>query len=162
VVTARSMKTLIRSLLAVMPLAIFMTGCQTADITASPVASEEPFIASNDPAYLGRKLFERADYALAERNFRTAVERNPGDTASWVGLAASYDQLARFDLADRAYEQATRLSGATFEILNNRGYSYMLRGDSRTAASMLQRARALRPGDPVVANNLVLLTQSRT
>src|SRR3954471_24992600 len=103
VVTARSTTTLIRSLLIVLPLAAFLSGCQTDDLAAPTAVSEEPFIASNDPAYLGRKLFERADYALAEKNFRAAVERNPGDTASWVGLAASYDQLARFDLADRAY-----------------------------------------------------------
>ncbi len=124
--------------------------------------SAEAFVATNEPRDLGRAHFERADYALAERNFRTAVERNPADLTSWIGLAASYDHLGRFDLADRAYEQAIKLSGESFEILNNRGFSYMLRGDVRRAAVMLRRAKALNPADPIVANNLTLLSQSRT
>jgi hypothetical protein len=52
---------------------------------------------------------------------------HPRDLDSWIGLAASYDRLRRFELADRAYEQAIKIGGATGEILNNRGYSYMLR-----------------------------------
>jgi Flp pilus assembly protein TadD len=104
----------------------------------------------------------RGNYALAEQGFRTAVERNPADATSWVGLAASYDRLGRYELADRAYEQATKLSGATYEILNNRGFSYLLRGDATRAAAMLQRARALHPQDPIVSNNLTLVSQART
>ncbi|PVE25668.1 hypothetical protein DC522_04960 [Microvirga sp. KLBC 81] len=142
-----------------------MAGCQSVTggndgLGGTP--SPEAFVASNDPAYLGREHFTRANYALAEENFRKAVELKPNDAASWVGLAASYDQLGRFDLADRAYEKATQLSGNTFEILNNRGFSYMLRGDNRQATVMFKRAKSLRPNDPVVSNNLLLLTQART
>jgi Flp pilus assembly protein TadD len=79
-----------------------------------------------------------------------------------MGLAASYDHLGRFALADRAYEEALRLSGETFEFLNNRGFSFMLRGDARRAAVMLQRAKSMKPSDPVVSNNLAILAQSRT
>ncbi|MBM1172018.1 tetratricopeptide repeat protein [Microvirga arabica] len=119
--------------------------------------SSEAFVSSNDPAYLGREHFARGDYALAEQHFRKAVEQQPSDGPSWVGLAASYDRLGRFDLADRAYDKATQLSGQSFEILNNRGFSYLLRGDSRQAAVMFSRAKGQRPNDPVVSNNLRLL-----
>ncbi len=143
-----------------MPILAVLAGCQS--LMDTNVPSDEPFVASNEPGYLGRRHFERADYALAERNFRAAVERNPTDTGSWMGLAASYDHLGRFALADRAYEEALRLSGETFEFLNNRGFSFMLRGDARRAAVMLQRAKSMKPSDPVVSNNLAILAQSRT
>jgi Flp pilus assembly protein TadD len=88
------------------------------------------------------------------------VESGPKSIEAWVGLAASYDKLRRFDLADRAYAQAIRLAGPTPEILNNQGYSYMLRGDRRRARATLLQAQAKDPGNPYVQNNLDLLDQS--
>ena len=85
---------------------------------------------------------------------------HPRDAESWVGLAASYDQLKRFDLADRAYAQAIKLIGATPEVMNNQGFSYMLRGDYRRARSMLLAAQAKDPKNPYIANNLRLLDES--
>ena len=79
---------------------------------------------------------------------------------SWVGLAASYDRLKRFDLADRAYSQAIKLIGPTPEVMNNQGFSYMLRGDYRRARSMLLAAQAKDPKSPYIANNLRLLDES--
>jgi Flp pilus assembly protein TadD len=48
---------------------------------------------------------------MAERYFRRAVETHASDAEAWVGLAASYDRLRRFDLADQAYAEAIRLVG---------------------------------------------------
>ena len=63
-------------------------------------------------------------------------------TPNLAGLAASYDRLRRFDLADRAYAQAIRSSAPTPEILNNQGFSYMLRGDyGRARAQLSSRPR---------------------
>src|SRR5689334_16085906 len=61
----------------------------------------------NDDLNLGKKHFRAANFGLAERYFRRAVELHPRDLEAWVGLAASYDRLRRYDLADRAYDQAT-------------------------------------------------------
>ena len=109
---------------------------------------------------LGRKYFNAGNFTLAERHFRRAVELRPRDLDSWVGLAASYDRLRRFELADRAYEQAIKIGGATGEILNNRGYSYMLRGDHRRARETLLEAQAQDPGNSYIKNNLELLEAS--
>src|ERR1700730_2340505 len=114
----------------------------------------------NDDLSLGKKYFRAADFGLAERHFRKAVEMHPRDLESWIGLAASYDRLRRFDLADRAYAQATKIAGATPEILNNVGYSYMLRGDSRRAREILVQAQAQDPGNPYIRDNLELLEAS--
>jgi tetratricopeptide (TPR) repeat protein len=114
----------------------------------------------NDDPSLGKKYFRAADFGLAARHFRRAVELHPRDLESWVGLAASYDRLRRWDLADRAYDQALKIAGPTPEILNNIGYSLMLRGDYRRARETLLQAQAQDPSNPYVRNNLDLLEAS--
>ncbi len=119
---------------------------------------ESGFSLSNDPTRLGRTHLAAGNYAMAERHFREAVEKNKADVDSWMGLAAAYDNLGRFDLADRAYQQVLRLRGGeTVEVLNNLGYSYLLRGDGTRALSQFERALALDPNNLVIANNIKLL-----
>ena len=119
------------------------------------LAGEDP----NDDLNLGKKYFRQGSYGIAERHFRKAVERSPEDAESWMGLAASYDRLKRFDLADRAYGQAIRLVGSTPEIMNNQGFSYMLRGDYKRARTTLIAAQAKDPASPYIKNNLAMLDQ---
>jgi Flp pilus assembly protein TadD len=127
---------------------------------AGPAAPEDP----NDDLNLGKRQFRANNFGLAERYFRRAVEKAPGETRrdaeAWLGLAASYDRLRRFELADRAYAHAVKLLGPTPEILNNQGYSYLLRGDYRHAREKLVAARDLDPGNPFIQNNLDLLAKS--
>jgi tetratricopeptide (TPR) repeat protein len=127
-----------------------------------PLASERGLLGSdpNDELSLGKKQYRAGDYGLAEKHFRRAVESHPRDAEAWLGLAASYDQLRRFDLADRAYREAIRIVGRTPAILNNQGYSYMLRGDYPRARALLLEAQAKDPGNKFVANNLRLLRAS--
>ena len=124
--------------------------------TATP-SLEGTAVMSNDPSRLGRTHLAAGNYSLAERHFREAVEKNTNDADSWVGLAAAYDHLGRFDLSDRAYAQAVALKGETLELINNLGFSYMLRGDGGRALTQFERALALDPGNAVVANNIKLL-----
>ena len=114
----------------------------------------------NDDVQLAKKYFLSNNFGLAERSYRSAVEKHPNDAEAWVGLAASYDRLRRFDLADRAYSEAIRLVGATPEILNDQGFSYMLRGDYARAHKKLADAQAKDPANPYVQANLQLLEQS--
>jgi Flp pilus assembly protein TadD len=115
---------------------------------------------SDEPLRMGLEQFNRGNFGLAEKYFRDAVEKAPKDASAWIGLAASYDRLGRFDLADRAYDSAIRLAGETTAILNNRGYSYMLRGDLKDARRMFLKAWEREPGNPTIANNLKLLDGS--
>jgi tetratricopeptide (TPR) repeat protein len=114
----------------------------------------------NDDVQRGKKYFRSNNFGLAEKSFQTAVEKHPNDAEAWVGLAASYDRLRRFDLADRAYAQAIRLIGPTVELLNDEGFSYMLRGDYARAHKMLEQAKAKDPSNPYVQANLQLLDDS--
>jgi tetratricopeptide (TPR) repeat protein len=113
----------------------------------------------NDDVTLGKKYFRANAFGLAEKHFRTAVEKRPRDAEAWVGLAASYDRLHRFDLADRAYAEAIRIVGPTVEILNDEGFSYMLRGDFARAHKLLSQAQARDPDNPYVQANLKLLEE---
>jgi Flp pilus assembly protein TadD len=114
-----------------------------------------------DDLSLGKRHFREGNFGLAERYFRRAAEKAPGDAnrdaEAWLGLAATYDRLRRFDLADRGYAQVLKILGPTPEILNNLGYSYLLRGDYRRARIKLAAARDLDPTNPYIQNNLDLL-----
>jgi Tfp pilus assembly protein PilF len=125
-------------------------------------AEQGSLLGSNqyDDLNRGKKQFLAQNYGLAEQHFRRAVEQHPNDAQAWLGLAASYDRLRRFDLADRAYTQAIRIAGPTVEILNNEGYSYMLRGDYKHARAKLLAAQKKDPGNKYVLNNLRLLQES--
>jgi tetratricopeptide (TPR) repeat protein len=126
-----------------------------------------PWSAAEDPAddlSLGKRHYREEDYGQAELHFRRVVEQDnvPAQRKAegWVGLAASYDRLKRFDLADRAYEAAIKIVGPTPEILNNQGFSYMLRGDYARARAKLTQAIELDPTNPYIRNNIELLERS--
>ncbi len=155
-----------------------LAACQTAQeatvrdaAVVAPVAPvgpdpvQEPtdvkYYASDEPVRMGLEQFNRGNYGIAQRYFKDAVEKTPKDVTAWIGLAASYDRLRRFDLADQAYGQAIRLGGETVQILNDLGYSYMLRGNLTAARHKFEKAYSLDPGNPVIANNLELLNGSR-
>src|SRR5436190_3070254 len=124
---------------------------------AGPDPVQEPtdvkYYPSDEPVRMGLEHFNRGNFGIAQRYFRDAVEKAPRDVTAWIGLAASYDRLRRFDLADQAYAQAIKLRGETVQILNNQGYSYMLRGDLAAARRKFVKAYERDPTNPTLANN---------
>jgi len=145
--------------LAMLGATLIMSGCQTAAIDTvktTAIAPETKDISAADLT-AGKAQFRDANYGLAERHFRKAVELRADNAEAWMGLAASYDQLGRFDFADRAYEQLISVAGRQPRIVNNMGYSKLLRGDRKAARKLLDEANAMLPGDAVVAANLALL-----
>jgi tetratricopeptide (TPR) repeat protein len=147
------------------------------DITASIAAPDAPVSPPAPPPEaqavipdpyddlsLGKRHFRDGNFGLAERYFRHAAEKAPGDAIrdaeAWLGLAATYDRLRRFELADRGYAQVLKILGPTPEVLNNQGYSYLLRGDYHRARIKLAAARDRDPTNPYILNNLDLLDRS--
>jgi Flp pilus assembly protein TadD len=123
---------------------------------AATILGKDP----NDDLSLGKKQYRAGNFGVAEKYFRRAVEFYPRDAEAWVGLAASYDRLRKFDLADRAYKQAITIIGPTPEVLNNQGYSYILRGDYAHARETLLSAQVKAPDNPYIRNNLELLDKA--
>jgi Tfp pilus assembly protein PilF len=132
------------------------SGEPVAPLSAPGLVGDDP----NDDVQHGKKYFRSNNFGLAEKSFRSAVEKHPRDAEAWIGLAASYDRLRRFDLADRAYTEALRLVGPTAEVLNDEGFSYMLRGDYERAHKLLEQAQNKDPANPYVQANLDLLAQA--
>lgn len=94
---------------------------------------------------------ERAGKALAAA---TAV---PGATwRAWNALGAVADRSRDWSRADEAYGRAQELAGERAELLNNRGWSLLLRGDWAGSAPLLERAAGLAPGNRRIADNLEL------
>lgn len=129
---------------------------------ADASATQPGLLGSNplDDLSLGKAEFRKNNFGLAEVHFRHATELRPQDGEAWLGLAASYDRLKRFDLADRAYGQVLKIVGPTPEVLNNQGYSYILRGDYKRARATLLAAQSKAPDNIYVRNNLALLDEA--
>lgn len=176
---------MVRGLVATAACLLWLAGCETTSRLTNPFAPSPagdpqttgtivapappgsppltPELLGKDPydnLSVGKKYFRQGSFGLAEQQFRKAVELHPNDAEAWIGLAASYDRLKRFDLADRAYTHAIRIAGATPEILNNQGFSYILRGDYTRARNTLLAAQARDPDNRYIQNNLHLLEQS--
>ena len=148
--------------LALLSAALTVSGCQTSAIDATKTTAIGPTVTQDISAAdlaAAKAHFREANYGLAEKHFRKAVELRADNAEAWMGLAASYDQLGRFDFADRAYDQLLKVAGRRPRIINNMGYSKLLRGDKKAARKLLMEADAALPGDPVIAANLALLAQ---
>ena len=120
----------------------------------TPVSRIQP---SGQALTKAQKHFANQDYGLAEKFFREAVEQNPNNTDAWIGLAASYDHLRRFDLADRAYNVVVKQVGYTVTVHNNRGYHYYLQGKMAEAKKHFVAANRMDPSNPYVLQNLELV-----
>lgn len=143
---------------------MMLAGC-TANSVAKVDATETSALSiskdiSEADLKLGKGHFIESNYGLAEKHFRKAIELRADNAEAWMGLAASYDQLGRFDFADRAYGQLLKVAGRQPQIVNNMGYSQLLRGNKKEARKLLGEARKVMPGDPVVEANMKLLAKS--
>ncbi|ESY97530.1 tetratricopeptide repeat protein [Mesorhizobium sp. LNHC229A00] len=148
--------------MAMMAAALMISGCttnnnvDTTKTTAIQPAGKD--VATSDLAE-GKAQFRDANYGLAEAHFRKAVELKADSAEAWMGLAASYDELGRFDFADRAYGQLLKVAGRKPQIVNNMGYSQLLRGNKKKARALLLEAKTGMTDPTVVDANLALLNK---
>jgi len=155
------MRTSIFVACALMGAAFIVSGCTTNPVDALSTTSITPPAKdiSADDLKQGKAQFRDGNYGLAEKHFRQAVELRSDNAEAWMGLAASYDELGRFDFADRAYDQLVKIAGRRPRIVNNMGYSQLLRGNKTNARKLLMEAERQLPGDKLVEANLVLLNK---
>ncbi len=147
--------------LIVIGAALAVSGCQTSMVDTMETTALETKVADISATDLaqGKAQFRDANYGLAEKHFRKAVELRADNAEAWMGLAASYDQLGRFDFADRAYEQLLKLTGREPRVVNNLGYSQLLRGNKKNARKLFDEAKRNAPDDKVIAANIELLNK---
>lgn len=106
-----------------------------------------------------QEQFSGGHYGSAVDAYAKTVEKDPLNADGWLGLAAAYDQVGRFDEADKAYAKVQELVGATPSVLNNLGYSYLLRGNLDKSRQTLEAAYRGDPGNPYILNNIDILNQ---
>lgn len=75
---------------------------------------------------------------------------------SWNARGVLADAGRQWADADSAYRNAFQLSPDEPEVANNRGWSYLLRGEWERARQFLERAAQLDPKSIRIANNLEL------
>jgi Flp pilus assembly protein TadD len=155
----------ITKLLIAAILAAGLAGCESLeavdgedDLTAS-ITDTSSFGTAPELVWIekAKEYYKNGNYGLAERYYRRAIEERHNNAEAWLGLAASYDRVKRFDLAERAYDQLIQIAGHTPTVLNNLAYHHMLRGDFKTARQTLEKASEKAPGNPYVKRNLQLL-----
>jgi Flp pilus assembly protein TadD len=166
------MKNTILRLVAAAALCLAMTGCKSFLDDSEPemaVAGEAaqdlaPPGSAPEAVWLNKakENYKGGNYGLAERYYRQAIEERHNNAEAWLGLAASYDRLKRFDHAERAYEKLVQLAGNTPTVLNNLAYHQMLRGNLPAARRSLEAAQRADPGNPYIKNNFDLLVEWET
>ena len=130
--------------LGVMVLSLALGSCssQKVEVRAMPLP-ESAHQADSESLSRGRMLFSRGEFALAADAFRKAVRQDPASADAYNGLAASYDQLGRFDLSRRYYELALAQAPSDGRILRNLARSMAAQGDQLAARKLFAEADAL-------------------
>ncbi len=109
-----------------------------------------------DPIERGKAQFASRQYGLAIRSFAVALTGDKRSIPALNGIAASYDMLGRFDVADKFYNRALLIEPRSATVLNNVGYSHLMRGDRATGERFLKLAASIDSKNPVVQVNLML------
>ncbi len=138
-------------------LSVLLGGCAVGAGAGRPVLGlNGQHLDASDPVERGRAQILTRQYGLAIDGLTDVVTRDPGNARAMTLLAVAYGQLKRFDLADRYHARALEIDPDSSVVLNNWGYSYLVRGDDRRAADLLQRAVATSQGRSIVMANLAL------
>lgn len=172
------MSSVLRPIVCAALLSLTLSACATveedgllvSDLQAGPTLAVEvdiPEIENTELPYVpvvndmneARVQFKQGNYGLAQEHFLKVTEQRPDNVDAWLGLAACYDHLRRFDLAEGAYHKAIALVGPSSAILNNMGYSYLLQGKLIEARKKLVAAHQLDPDNPHVRANIELLRE---
>jgi tetratricopeptide (TPR) repeat protein len=138
-------------------LSVLLGGCAIGAGEGRPILGlDGQHLDASDPVERGRALILTRQYGLAIDGLTEVVTTDPGNARALSLLAVAYGQLKRFDLADRYHARALEIDPDSSVVLNNWGYSYLVRGDDRQATDLLERAMATGDGRTIVAANLAL------
>lgn len=94
---------------------------------------------------------ERASALLSQ-----ATASGSATWRAWNAMGVIADQRSDWTTADADYAEAARLAPDAVGPINNHGWSLLLRGDWKEAASFFQKAVAANPESERAANNLEL------
>lgn len=113
---------------------------------------EDPLLAER----AGIAALHLGDLPRAERLLARATANPNASWRAWNARAALADMAGNWNLADEAYEKALSFEPRRAEVLNNIGWSRLLRGDWEAAIEPLEQSAQLSPANARIAANLDL------
>ena len=127
--------------------------------TTRPLATIDDYATAlaNKPSYeRGTVHFAAGSFGLALQAFQQALIDNQKSIAALNGIAATYDQLGRYDLSKPYYGRALALKPQSVQTLNNIGYSSLLQNSHKRARRYLDAALKVDQDNAVVKENLAI------
>lgn len=103
---------------------------------------------------MARSAFRTGNYGIAISHLERELAARPESVSALNGLGAAYDQIGRFDVAQRYYFRALELASDPTTTLANLGYSNQLQGKTVAAAKILQLALSLDPDNEIANANM--------
>jgi Flp pilus assembly protein TadD len=94
-----------------------------------------------------------SDYAQAPGLIANAVSLPGASWRAWNAQGVMCDMERDWSCADRAYAEAFVLSPEQPDLLNNKGWSLMLRGEPARALQLFEDAAQIDPNNVRIANN---------
>ncbi|SDD49098.1 LytR cell envelope-related transcriptional attenuator [Sphingomonas sp. YR710] len=151
------------ALLGTLLLPMVLAGCahHHVAVRVSPLPAVDAGLPSLSLAK-GKMLFARGEYALALECFQRAVREDPAGADGYNGLAASYDQLGRFDLSRRYYELALARAPEDVRILRNLARSLDRQGDQLAVRKLMDEVALLTKSTAVQPDSMEVARQPMT
>lgn len=107
-------------------------GCQASQF--SPRIVGAPHAAPGETVRLAETQFRQGNIALALQQYRKAMREAPGAIDPYIGIAACYDRMGRFELSRLYYEQALAIDPNDRRTRHNFALSLRLQGRGEEAA----------------------------
>lgn len=127
----------VRSVLALSTM-IACAACAAAEFSPRLVAAATtPDAGSDETVRLAEVQFRRGNVALALQHYRKAMRAAPANIDAFIGVAACYDRMGRFELSRRYYEEALALDPSDRRVRHNFALSLRLQGREGEAARFL-------------------------
>ena len=104
----------------------------------------------------GISALKQGDVASAASFIDRATRAAKPTWRAWNARGVVADMQQDWSAADKAYGAAANLASDSADVVNNQGWSQLLRGDWKRAIGLFQRAAELDPGSIRIANNLEL------
>ena len=104
----------------------------------------------------GLSALKLGQWARGRKWIEQATAMPDASWKAWNALGILADVRSDFRAADRAYDKALQLSPDEPDLLNNFGWSLMLRGRWADAVRILERGRRIDPRSSRLQNNLEL------
>jgi len=116
------------------------------------IAPDDPMLAER----AGISALRLGNVAVGAVLIERATKLPNASWHAWNARGVVADMQRDWPQADKAYAKATELAPNEAEVINNQGWSQLLRGDWTKAVGLFEKAAALDPKSTRIANNLEL------